>query len=217
MGATILFECPVDLMPLFQGVSLIDELVDKSKSLSEFPPFDTYCWLLSLPQRFQNTLETLPVPTPLTIPYEALIKWTNYLQGFPGTKIGIVWAGTSTHLRDRYRSTNLSQWKQLLKVPGVHFFSLQKGKLHQKLPYPKSFHHRFRSSHPGFFRYRCNHPSLRLGDYRGRGCCWPLRHAGQTDMDFTFRCTGLALVYDNGSQLSMVPKCATLPSTSDSS
>jgi hypothetical protein len=38
-----------------------------------------------------------------------------------------VWAGSHTHKNDRNRSLNLDALAPLTEIPGVHFFSLQKG------------------------------------------------------------------------------------------
>ena len=43
------------------------------------------------------------------------------------TYVGIVWAGSPTHSRDRFRSLPLASLTPLLRTPGVRFHSLQKG------------------------------------------------------------------------------------------
>jgi hypothetical protein len=42
-------------------------------------------------------------------------------------RVGIVWAGSPTHSNDRHRSCPLQEWLPLLGVPGMAFYSLQKG------------------------------------------------------------------------------------------
>ena len=42
-------------------------------------------------------------------------------------KVGLAWAGSPTHKSDRNRSMKLSDLAPLGQVPGVRFFSLQKG------------------------------------------------------------------------------------------
>ena len=42
-------------------------------------------------------------------------------------KVGLVWAGNRNHKNDRNRSIKLASLAPLAQVPGVRFFSLQKG------------------------------------------------------------------------------------------
>ncbi|HQU42640.1 MAG TPA: glycosyltransferase family 9 protein, partial [Pirellulales bacterium] len=44
-----------------------------------------------------------------------------------GLKVGLAWAGRSTHKNDHNRSLPLSLLAPLAAVPGIHFYSLQKG------------------------------------------------------------------------------------------
>src|SRR5439155_15904094 len=41
--------------------------------------------------------------------------------------LGLVWAGSPMHAKDRYRSTSLKPLMRLLSVKGVRFVSMQKG------------------------------------------------------------------------------------------
>jgi hypothetical protein len=50
-------------------------------------------------------------------------------------KVGLVWAGSATHRRDRKRSIKLREFLPLGKVPSVHFFSLQKEPSPQPSPW----------------------------------------------------------------------------------
>jgi hypothetical protein len=49
-------------------------------------------------------------------------------------KIGFVWAGSPKNKLDRKRSIPLEQLAKLTTLPGVQFFSLQKGRQSQSLP-----------------------------------------------------------------------------------
>src|SRR5437763_245334 len=44
-----------------------------------------------------------------------------------GPRIGLVWAGNPDMKRDRQRSFSPDRLGPLLDLPGIHFFSLQKG------------------------------------------------------------------------------------------
>jgi tetratricopeptide (TPR) repeat protein len=92
------------------------------------PRVDWQCPLLSLPLAFGTTLDTIPAPVPyLSVPEKALQKVAAV--GWPavGLRVGLAWAGNPTHPRDRYRSITLSFLEPLLRLQGVHFFSLQMG------------------------------------------------------------------------------------------
>lgn len=49
-------------------------------------------------------------------------------QGSDRLKVGIVWAGSPTHLNDRHRSCPFQWFERLGAIPGVQLYSLQKGK-----------------------------------------------------------------------------------------
>jgi hypothetical protein len=63
----------------------------------------------------------------LHIPPELLERWRQRFAPDSRLKIGLVWAGSPTHVRDRYRSTSLQALAPLLDVPGTSWYSLQKG------------------------------------------------------------------------------------------
>src|SRR5207249_11093317 len=51
----------------------------------------------------------------------------------PGLRVGLAWAGSPSHRRDRERSVSLSTLAPLLDLPGVTFYSLQKGPPSQQI------------------------------------------------------------------------------------
>jgi hypothetical protein len=53
--------------------------------------------------------------------------WRERLRSEQGLKVGIVWAGSPTHPRDRFRSVPVASLAPLLRIPGIRFYSLQKG------------------------------------------------------------------------------------------
>ena len=95
------------------------------------PPFDYHCPLLSLPFAFDTTMETIPAPAAYLRADPS--PWTDVLNGLPGLKVGLVWAGKSRTDQphavaiDKRRSMQLSDITMLLDVPGVSFVSLQLG------------------------------------------------------------------------------------------
>jgi hypothetical protein len=83
------------------------------------PDFDLQTCLLDLPAIFDTRLETIPANVP-------------YLEAKPAESwgraaVGLVWAGNQAHANDRNRSLTLPELAPLGQVPGVNFFSLQKG------------------------------------------------------------------------------------------
>jgi hypothetical protein len=48
-------------------------------------------------------------------------------------KVGLVWAGSPIHQNDRYRSCPLTKLLPVLRIPGIAFYSLQKGEHSQDL------------------------------------------------------------------------------------
>ena len=108
-------------------------VVELSCSGEPLPPFDWHCPLMSLPLAFGTTLDTIPARVPyLTIPQAA-----DAMCGLPGEgcglRVGIAWAGSPAHLRDRFRSIPLELLKPLFGLAGAQFFSLQLGPAAEEL------------------------------------------------------------------------------------
>lgn len=124
-GARVLLDVPADLAGLARSLAAGIEIVDRRSSL---PPVDYYINLMSLPHRLGITLDTLPAEVPYLYPDRNLAAaWRERLQAFPGRKIGLVWAGNPKNPGDRIRSCPLMALWPLLRIPGVSWFSLQKG------------------------------------------------------------------------------------------
>jgi Flp pilus assembly protein TadD len=94
-------------------------------------PIDYHCPLLSLPFAFGTRMETIPAAVPYLHGDPA--PWANFLDGLPGLKVGLVWAGKSRTEQphavaiDKRRSMRLADMLPLLDVPGCSFVSLQLG------------------------------------------------------------------------------------------
>jgi Flp pilus assembly protein TadD/ADP-heptose:LPS heptosyltransferase len=126
-GGTVVFETPRPLMGLLQRFPGVDELVEYRPNKKAFVDFDVYVSLLDMPSLFGTTLETIPAEVPYirADPTEAE-SWRTMLAG-PDFKVGIVWAGSSIHGNDRYRSCRLKSFAPLAKINGVRLYGLQKG------------------------------------------------------------------------------------------
>jgi len=127
LGATVLLQVRDGLERLARGFAGIDQVLDRSQSES-LPHFDFYINLPSLPRVFNTTLESIPAEVPyLDIDAADIARWTSKLGQSGQIKVGLSWAGSPTHSRDRFRSMELSVLKPVLEVAGVQFVSLQKG------------------------------------------------------------------------------------------
>ncbi|NTU76638.1 MAG: tetratricopeptide repeat protein [Alphaproteobacteria bacterium] len=131
-GAKVFVYCPAALARLFESAKGIDQIfTEKTPAL---PGFDCQAPLMSLPWLCGTTLATIPAFAPyLAAPRDARDLWAEKLRPYAGLKIGLVWAGSprennpEAYAVDRRRSLRLEMFAPLASLPGIHFFSLQKG------------------------------------------------------------------------------------------
>jgi tetratricopeptide (TPR) repeat protein len=125
-GGRIILECQAELQRLFQTIAGRCQIVARGQPLGAF---DLHCPLLSLPRVFGTTLANVPNDVPyLHADAEEAGRWRSRLaEHSPLVKVGLGWAGNPRNRTDRSRSINLARLAPLGQVPGVRFFSLQKG------------------------------------------------------------------------------------------
>lgn len=125
LGANVLLSCGAGLDPIVETFPGIDRVLRPG----EPPPrVDFFAHLLGLPRVFDTDAAKVPAKGPyLSADPERAKAWAKRLAGHPGLKVGLVWAGNPRHPRDRYRSIPLAALLPALRVPGVSWFSLQKG------------------------------------------------------------------------------------------
>jgi Flp pilus assembly protein TadD len=125
-GANVILECPRELLELFAGIPGIQRVVVRGEVPREV---DIQCPLLSLPGIFKTRLETIPANIPYLNPNPRRIEtWRRRLEAPQGNlRIGLAWAGNPVLHNDHRRSTELAKFSPLGSIPGVTFFSLQKG------------------------------------------------------------------------------------------
>jgi len=125
-GSRAVLECSRELATLLQSVKGIGQVVVRGE---ELPAFDLHCPLLSLPLAFDTTLETVPAAVPyLAADAESIGKWKAKIsQDSAKMKIGFAWAGNPGFKQNRYRNIPLAFFVPLTEIPGVAFYSLQKG------------------------------------------------------------------------------------------
>jgi hypothetical protein len=125
LRATVLLQVRSGLEDLARGFAGIDRVLDRSEPL---PPFDFYINLPSLPRIFATDLASIPAEVPYLQPEpERVARWAQRLGDEAPLRVGLVWAGSPTHSRDRYRSIALEALAPLWGVGGVRYVLLQKG------------------------------------------------------------------------------------------
>jgi len=129
LGGTVVLEAPWPLYGLFKDCEGCDELI----LAGEQPPaghFDLTASPLDFPGIFQTRPETVPARVPyLFADVDKARAWWTRLRG-NALKVGIVWAGSPAHGRDRQRS----EWfMPLSQIEGVRVYSLQKGPAAEQL------------------------------------------------------------------------------------
>jgi tetratricopeptide (TPR) repeat protein len=123
LGAEVLLEVQPALLGLLQ------HLPGAVQVFSGGPPdsFDFHCPLMSLPGVFRSDLDTLPARLSyLQAPQALLDEWGRRIDS-PKLHVGMVWAGSPGHARDRLRSIPLASFEHLTRLDGVTFYSFQKG------------------------------------------------------------------------------------------
>jgi uncharacterized protein (TIGR03032 family) len=134
---TLIVVCRTDLIPLFATLPGIAQL--REAGTLTVAEFDTYLPLLSLPHVLGTTVETVPAQVPYFDAHAIRRRKQTgpalplALSPAPLPKVGVVWAGSPTYNHDSQRSCALHEWTAVLRVPGIMFYSLQKGPQRQDL------------------------------------------------------------------------------------
>lgn len=85
------------------------------------------CPLMSLGDRLAVSRETLPADVPyLTVPEAVRAQWRGRLDGLPGLKVGLIWAGNPAHKRDAERSMAPADLAPLAVIQDVSFVLLDR-------------------------------------------------------------------------------------------
>jgi tetratricopeptide (TPR) repeat protein/glycosyltransferase involved in cell wall biosynthesis len=119
----VIVECSPVAVALLGTVDGIDELVVPGTPL---PPFDVHAYLMSLPLLLGTTLDNIPADVPyMKAPARPIAEFVR--RSGDGLRVGLAWAGNSSHQRDLVRSLSLETLIPVFGTEGVTFFSLQKG------------------------------------------------------------------------------------------
>ena len=130
----LIVACPRDLIPVIAAIDGVSEI--REPGAIGVTEYDVYSPLLSLPRVFATTIDTIPAGVPY-LDLAAIRRRKDFLP-LPqcrgnSPKVGVVWAGSPNNRLDRYRSCALRDLLPLLRVPGIDFFSLQKGERAREL------------------------------------------------------------------------------------
>ncbi|PWT75151.1 MAG: hypothetical protein C5B46_03070 [Proteobacteria bacterium] len=123
LGAHVILLVQPELVRLAHGFAGIDGVFEEASGVS----FDYYIPLLSLPRIFGADLSSVPANVPyLSVEAERRAHWAQRLATGVGPKVGVVWAGSRAHARDRSRSLPLTTLEPIIGIEAIYFFSLQK-------------------------------------------------------------------------------------------
>lgn len=135
-GGKIIFECQPALFSILEQYPNIDTLLTSTPEEPEVA-YDVHISLLSLPAIFQTSLNTIPNKIPYLFPLaDKVEKWRPTFSN-KTFNIGFTWAGSAQNPHDHTRSCQAMDFFALVTIPGVKFYSLQKGEAaKQKLKRP---------------------------------------------------------------------------------
>jgi hypothetical protein len=130
-GAHVIAQVHPTLVPLFSLCTYFDEITAEEDKLFEKRTGDMMIWQQSLPVAFDTRLETIPADIPYVSADQALIDhWTKIMATDKNFKIAICWqANPALHLENNplsKRSIPLKMFQEIMCMPGVSIYSLQK-------------------------------------------------------------------------------------------
>jgi tetratricopeptide (TPR) repeat protein len=123
-GGQVISECHPELVRLLSGIHGV-QIIRRGEPL---PQFDLHSPLLSLPMAFGTDLGNIPDNVPyLSAEPEIIEKFAAKIPSDGRKKIGLAWAGSPQHIRDRLRSVTLASLAPLAAAGDFQFFNLQTG------------------------------------------------------------------------------------------
>lgn len=124
---SVIFECAPRLKSLLRGVEGVGQVTVPGEAL---PPFAAHIPLYGLPRVFGTTLQTIPWNGPyIHADPGRVAQWRPRVEAARTARftVGLVWSGNPQNPYNRDRSIPLAALAPLQKVPGLAFYSLQKG------------------------------------------------------------------------------------------
>jgi len=129
LGGEVVFKCGPPLFRLVEELQCVDEIISRRTRLSKDGlTFDYHVPLMSLPRIFGTQLIRIPADVPyVRVPSKAIDQWAKVFDRRK-LNVGLAWSGKESQARNRERSCRLVDLTPLGNVPGVDFYSLQKGR-----------------------------------------------------------------------------------------
>ena len=128
----VLVDCPAPLRGLVASCPGVDGLAGGGLGPTSA---DVQAPLMSLPRILGTTVATIPASSSYLFADGVLREsWRAKMETGRGLKVGLCWQGNVKHTGDRHRSIALKRFQPLLQVPGVQWFSIQKGAGSEQLP-----------------------------------------------------------------------------------
>ena len=124
---SVIFECAAHLGPVLQGVEGVGRVVTP---LAALPPLAAHIPLFALPRLFGTTLQNIPWTGPYLHADPGRVEQSRLLfdtKAARRLRVGLAWSGNPNLPYNRERSIPLAALAPLQEVPGVTFYSLQKG------------------------------------------------------------------------------------------
>lgn len=129
--------CHPELKELLQTLDGVGEVFGFNDDVSA-SDWDYWVPVMSLPHYVGTQLDTIPAKLPyLAVPPAKAERWSQQVKRLnlpPALRVGLVWQGNPAFGNDSQRSLpGLQTLAPLWEVPGVQFFSLQKGQGEQEV------------------------------------------------------------------------------------
>lgn len=122
-GGQVVVEAQPELARLIGSVDGVSKVFNRGQTP---PKFDFYIPMMSLPHIFGTGLDTIPADVPYVGPLDpGAVQLPTSLGRIK--RVGISWAGRPTHRNDANRSSGFRHFIEILGLPGLSVYSLQKG------------------------------------------------------------------------------------------
>ena len=124
LGGTLIVEAHPPLLPVLQNLRCIDQLIPFDVQNPPTEHYDLQAPLLSLPFIIGTDINSIPIDFPYLRPDKAKSDFWKSQISTTSLRIGIVWASSAVNPKRNFPLQHCLAWQQ---IPGVHFYSLQKG------------------------------------------------------------------------------------------
>lgn len=129
-GGRVVLEVQRPLKRLMENLPCVADVVARGEPL---PEFAWHCPLMSLPLVFATSTVTIPSQIPYVHADQSEVEAARRKWKGEGWRVGIAWAGNPQQRSDDQRSMPLRSLLPLAEIPGVSWFSLQKGPAAQQM------------------------------------------------------------------------------------